>query len=145
MELDQAELLKIISSFLDAHKIPHMLTGALSVVYYGRPRASHDIDFVVEIPKADTKKVIEALKKLPTEFLVQELAVEEAIEKRSMFNVIYRPLYLKLDFWLLTNEKFDKERFNRRKRVKLFRSIYVYNDARGYNYSKNDLVQRSKH
>ena len=58
MEKDQANLLITISSFLDKYKIPYMLTGALTVVYYGRPRASHDIDFVVEINKKDLKKVI---------------------------------------------------------------------------------------
>jgi len=119
VEIDQAGLLKHISSFLDTHRIPYMLTGALSVVYYGRPRASHDIDFVVEIHTSEVKRVLTILKKLPTEYSVQFDAVTEAIEKKLMFNIIHLPTYLKLDFWLLTNDPFDKERFNRRRRVKL--------------------------
>lgn len=119
MEIDQADLLKHISSFLDKHRIPYMLTGALSVAYYGRPRASHDIDFVVEIHKSEAKRVLAILKKLPTEYSVQSDAVTEAIREKLMFNMIYLPTYLKLDFWLLTDEPFDKERFKRRKNVKL--------------------------
>ncbi len=119
MEIDQAELLKTISIFLKSNHIPHMLTGALSVVYYGRPRASHDIDFVVEIPKADTPRVLKALKTLSTEYLIQEDDVFEAIQKKDMFNIIYLPTYLKLDFWLLTDDLFDQERFKRRQRVRL--------------------------
>lgn len=119
METDQAELLKIISSFLDKNKIPYMLTGALSVVYYGRPRASHDIDFVVEIEKKDIKRVLNAFKTLSAEYLVQQDAIKEAVKNRGMFNVIYLPIYIKLDFWLLTNEPFDHERFRRRQRIKL--------------------------
>jgi len=119
METDQTDLLKAISSFLHEHKIPYMLTGALSVVYYGRPRASHDIDFVVEIHQSDLKKIVSIFKKLPTEFLLQPEAIKEAVIKKNMFNVIYLPTYTKLDFWLLTDDLFDKERFKRRRRVKL--------------------------
>lgn len=119
MELDQANLLINISSFLDNHKVPYMLTGALSVVYYGRPRASHDIDFVVEIERSEIKRVLKVLQELPIEFSVNPDSVEEAIEKKGIFNIIYRPTFLKLDFWLLTDAAFDKERFKRKCRVKL--------------------------
>ena len=119
MEIDQAELLKNIAAFLDKNKIPYMLTGALSVVYYGRPRASHDIDFVVEIQKNEVKRILRAFKTLQTEYLLQLETIEEAIKTKGMFNIVYLPTYLKLDFWLLTDDPFDKERFKRRQRVKL--------------------------
>ena len=77
MELSQVELLKTISSFLDTHNIPHMLTGAWSVIYFGRPRASHDIDFVVELYQQDIERVITALKTLPSEYVVQDVAVSK--------------------------------------------------------------------
>lgn len=120
MEKDQANLLKVISIFLEKHNIPYMLTGALTVVYYGRPRASHDIDFVVEIHRSDIKRIVNAFKKLSTEYLIQTHDIQEAIIKKNMFNIIYLPTYTKLDFWLLTDEPFDKERFRRRQRIKLF-------------------------
>ena len=119
METDQAKLLIAISSFLEKHKIPYMLTGALTVVYYGRPRASHDIDFVVEISKKHIKRVVNIFKNLSTEYLVQLDSIEDAVIKKTMFNVIYLPSYTKLDFWLLTDVQFDQERFKRRKKVKL--------------------------
>lgn len=119
MEIDQADLLKNISSFLDKHSIPYMITGALSVVYYGRPRASHDIDFVVEIHRSDAKRVLNTLKELSIEYLIQLEDVKKAIQERDLFNIIYLPTFLKLDFWLLTNDPFDQERFKRKQRVKL--------------------------
>ena len=96
-----------------------MLTGALTVVYYGRPRASHDIDFVVEIHQLDIDRVINAFKKLSTEYLIQGDAIRDGVKKKNMFNVIYLPTFTKLDFWLLTDEPFDKERFKRRQKIKL--------------------------
>lgn len=116
---EQAGLLKIITAFLQKNKIPYMITGAWSAIYYGRPRASHDIDFVIELSKDNLKKAIIAFKKLPDTFFAQTESIEEAIIQKSMFNVIHLPTALKFDFWILTDEKFDQSRFTRRKKVKI--------------------------
>lgn len=119
METGQVELLKIIAAFLEKHQIPYMLTGAWSVIFYGRPRASHDIDFVVEIPTEKVDIILRALETLPDDFLIQAESVNEAVKNKSMFNVIHLPTMLKLDFWILTNQEFDQSRFKRRKKVKI--------------------------
>lgn len=41
----QEQLLKDITSLLQKNHIFYMITGSVSVIFYGRPRASHDIDF----------------------------------------------------------------------------------------------------
>lgn len=119
MEIDQTELLKVITSFLTKFEIPYMITGAWSVIYYGRPRASHDIDFVVELTSKDATRILKALKTLSTEFSYQQSSVENALEKKGMFQILYLPTYLKLDFWILRHEPFDETRFNRRKKIPL--------------------------
>lgn len=123
MEGSQVRLLKKISAFLETHKIPYMLTGAWSAIFYGRPRASHDIDFVVEIPTGEVGIILKALETLPDDFLVQADSVKEAVKHKSMFNVIHLPTALKLDFWILTNNEFDQSRFKRRKKVKILDQI----------------------
>lgn len=119
METGQVELLKIIAAFLEKHQIPYMLTGAWSVIFYGRPRASHDIDFVVEIPTEKVDIILRALETLPDDFLIQAESVNEAVKHKSMFNIIHLPTMLKLDFWILTSGEFDQSRFKRRKKVKI--------------------------
>jgi len=96
-----------------------MITGAWSVIYYGRPRASHDIDFVVEINQKDINKTLNAVKKLSEDFLIQADAIKEAVKNKDMFNILHLPTALKLDFWLLTEDLFDKSRFSRKRRVKI--------------------------
>lgn len=123
METDQAGLLKKITSFLEINKISYMITGAWSVIYYGRPRASHDIDFVVEINKEDIEKIISAIKQLSDDFLVPIDDIKEAIIRKDMFNVVHLPSMLKLDFWLLTDEPFDRSRFLRRQKVKILNQL----------------------
>lgn len=119
MEGDQAQLLKTSTSLLATNKIPYMITGAWSAIYYGRPRASHDIDFVVELGSQDLARAIYVFEKLPQTFFVQTESIKEAIDEKSMFNVIHLPSSLKLDFWILTDESFDKVRFARRKKVRI--------------------------
>lgn len=82
-----------------------MITGAWSAIFYGRPRASQDIDFVVELGSGNVQKVL------------------DAVNRKSMFNVLHLPTMLKLDFWILTDEEFDKSRFKRRKKVKILNSF----------------------
>lgn len=119
MEGAQAKLLKTAVSFLETYKIPYMITGAWSSIFYGRPRASHDIDFVVEIPREDVGRVVKSLKALPDEFLVQQESIMVAVSEKSMFNILHLPTQLKLDFWILTGGEFDQSRFKRKKKVKI--------------------------
>lgn len=123
METTQAKLLQDITSFLDSRRIPYMITGSWSSIYYGRPRASHDIDFVVELPVEDTKKTIKLFSGLPDTFIIQLETIEEAIKNKSLFQVVHLPTMLKMDFWILTASEFDKTRFKRRKKIKLFNKI----------------------
>lgn len=129
METDQQDLLIAITAFLAENNIPYMVTGAWSVIYYGRPRASHDIDFVVEIKPTETKQIINVLTKLSTEFQFQRSAITTAVKNKSMFNVIHLPTYLKLDFWLLTPDPFDQSRFARKQTVNVLGQKMVLSTA----------------
>ena len=120
---EQAELLKIITSFLKKNRIPYMITGAWSAIFYGRPRASHDLDFVVELHQKDVKRAIGIFKKLPQTFFMQPDAILEAIDQKSMFNIIHLPTALKFDFWILGDDQFDKSRFKRRMKVKILNQL----------------------
>lgn len=123
----QEQLLKKITSLLQKADIPYMITGAISVIFYGRPRASHDIDFVVEAKPDDTSRVIQAFSSLPhNEFLVDSRAIREAILQKFVFQVLHLPTMLKFDFFLLKNTEFDKTRFKRRKIVDVFGEKIVF-------------------
>jgi len=126
MENAQEKLLKEITCFLREQNIPYMITGAWSVIFWGGPRASHDIDFVVELSKKDIKKTEKAFKILPDEFLIQTGVVEEAVTTSGFFNVLHLPTMLKMDFWLLEKNAFDKSRFlRRRKEIILDQEMFV--------------------
>ena len=144
LETDQSELLKSITSFLERNKIPYMITGAWSVIYYARPRASHDIDFIVELKKEEIPTVLRAFEKLSSEYLIQSGSIKEAIEKKDMFSIIHLPTTLKLDFWLLKSDAFDKSRFARRKKVNLLGQYMSIATAEDTILKKLDWYRYSK-
>ncbi|TSC87400.1 MAG: hypothetical protein G01um101416_491 [Microgenomates group bacterium Gr01-1014_16] len=116
--MGQKELLKLVGRVLEKFGVKYMITGAWSVIFFGRVRTSHDLDFVVEVEPEGIDKIKAALKEMGDGFWWQESAVEEAIKKRSMFNVVFDPTGDKIDFWILKAGEFDAERFGRRVKVK---------------------------
>lgn len=121
--MTQKDLLKIVAHWLEEARLAYMITGAWSVIYYGRVRTSHDLDFLVEIKPADISKIVNLIKKEGAEFLFQEDAIEAAIENSTMFNVIYLPTMDKIDFWVLNNEDHDKARLGRKVKVEAWGQI----------------------
>lgn len=118
---DQEQLLKAITTLLQKIRIPYMITGALSVVFYGRPRASHDIDFVIEVKEKNIELLIKTFLLLPREeFIIDPTLIKDAVIHKNMFNLLHLPTMLKLDFFLLKNDDFDESRFERKKELDIF-------------------------
>lgn len=92
-----------------------MITGSVASSLQGEPRATHDIDVVVAI-EAPADAIAAALKTAfpEPEFYLDERAAREAIVARGMFNLIDTREGDKVDFWLLTDDAFDRSRFERR-------------------------------
>ncbi len=101
-----------------------MLTGSFASSMQGEPRLTHDIDLVVAIPEDSTEKL---LKSFPQpDFLLDKLAMEEALRRKTMFSLLETVEGDKVDFWLLTDDPFDTSRFGRkRKMVALGMELYV--------------------
>lgn len=126
-DIGQEQLLKEIASFLKKAHVSYMVTGSVSVIFYGRPRASHDIDFVLEAEERDIPSLIAAFSKLPHhEFILDSDLIKDAVVHKGMFNLLHLPTMLKLDFWFLNNTPFDKERFKRRKEIRVFGQIITF-------------------
>jgi hypothetical protein len=110
--MSQQALLKRIVEALDEAGVPYMLTGSLASSLQGEPRATHDIDLVVDVSAADVGRVTRALS--GPHIYLDERAVEDATRRRAMFSIIDSSSEDNADFWLLTRDRFDRERFARR-------------------------------
>lgn len=105
---------------LDQLNIPYIVTGALAVSFYGLPRTTHDIDLVIELKQEHVAPLVKAFSK---DFYISSKAVQEAISRSSVFNVIDPQSGLKIDFWIARPEALDRERFHRRRQEFLFNRL----------------------
>ena len=108
---EQALLARIVRA-LDGAGIPYMLTGSVVSSLQGVPRASHDVDLVIDVLPENAKHVAGVL--AAPDLYLDERAVAEAAQLRTMFNVIDSSSGDKADLWLLRDDAYDRERFARR-------------------------------
>lgn len=110
--MPQQELLKKVIKALEDAKLEYMVTGSVASSLQGEPRSTHDIDLVISIQKSAAKKLVEAFP--APDFHLDEDSILNAINTKGMFNLINVKEGDKVDFWILTNEPFDKSRFSRK-------------------------------
>ena len=111
--MSQQELLRQVVQTLDRLQIQCMLTGSLASSLQGEPRATHDVDLLVDLKSHDVTALLNAFNS-PDLYLSQS-AVNDAVRNRRMFNLLETTTGAKIDFWLLTSEPFDQSRFQRKR------------------------------
>ena len=111
--MSQQELLIRVVRALDDAGIGYMVTGSLVSSLQGEPRATHDIDFVISIDNEAADKLAAAFP--PPRYHLDAESIREAVRKQDMFNLIDVESGDEADFWLLTDDAFDQERFSRRR------------------------------
>jgi len=110
--MSQSELVRRIIQTLNGADIPYMITGSIASSLQGEPRSTHDIDIIIDLRPSAIDHLLEAFP--PPDFYLNRGSIERAIKDKSMFNLIYVPEGDKADFWILTDEPFDRSRFARR-------------------------------
>lgn len=114
--MTQDQILTLVTKTLAKHGVSYMVTGSLAVVFYGRPRYTHDLDIVLAVSPASTQNLQNALKKLSRYFHVfADLeSLQAVIGSQEMISLLDRTSGMKVDFWILGQELFAKEVFERR-------------------------------
>ena len=103
----QRDLLIFIAQLLSLYHIKYLLTGSFAVSYYGVPRATHDIDFIIEVTEKSLPKLQSAMKTLGKEFLADIPNIQNAVKERSMFNIYHLETGIKVDFWIIKTQDFQ--------------------------------------
>lgn len=124
--MGQKDILLHVSRILDKHKISYILTGSLAVSYYGYPRATHDIDFVIEIPEKSSRKILQAIRELGKGYVFDKEQIEEGIFQFSQLNVYHVETGIKIDFWIKKEEGFELLKFQRKRQIVIDKQkIYI--------------------
>lgn len=115
--MTQEEVFSQFIAALGKAGVSYMLTGGVAVNFYGRPRLTHDLDVVVELKKGDVGNLA---KILGPKFFLEEKQTVKVLAKGEMANIIHPESGLKIDLWPLKDEGYDRIRFRRRLKKKIF-------------------------
>ena len=115
--MNERELLVDCLRRLNRTGVTYYLTGSMASNYWGIPRTTHDLDFVVQMPASAVPRIIH---EFSGDFYIEEAAMRAAYQPPHQFNAIDTRSALKVDFWLPKPEPFDREMLLRRASVTLF-------------------------
>ena len=110
--MSQQELLKKVIQALEGAGIEYMVSGSLASSLQGEPRSTHDIDVVVAVQQSTAHVLVRAF--LSPDYYLTEESILKAIQDQGMFNLIDVNSGDKVDFWVLTDDPFDRSRFKRK-------------------------------
>lgn len=124
------DLMALVISALERHGVPFMVTGSLASSYHGEPRATRDIDVVIDPDANALEDLVEDLQ--DAGLYVDREAARSAYRDRSQFNAIADGA-AKVDFIVRRDRAFSVEEFGRRRPADLL-------GTRGFIVSAEDLV-----
>ena len=99
-----ADLVSTVLRHLLTASIPYMVTGSVASSYYGEPRATRDLDVVIEPDQRSLEILLNEL--IADGFYVDRVAAREALHGRTQFNAI-GPDALKADFVIRKDRPFS--------------------------------------
>lgn len=112
------DVFRSVRDALEESGIPYMITGSIASSVHGIPRATQDIDVVID----PTREQLLALMKRFSEpdYDADRDDAIDAFQRRSMFSVIDRRGIWKIDFIVRKIRPFSKKEFDRRQQIAIF-------------------------
>jgi hypothetical protein len=112
-----AALLASTIAQLERAGVPYMITGSVASSYHGEPRATRDLDIVIDPDRAGIGRLVGELE--GAGLYVDRDAASLALHDRTQFNTIDGTTGWKVDFLLRKDRDFSREEFDRRVRADL--------------------------
>jgi hypothetical protein len=109
--LSQREFFANLAEILNDCGISFMVSGSLASSVHGEPRATNDLDLVID-PTADALQRF--IDRLPAHWYASAEAAREALRRRTMFNIIDTDSGWKADLIVRKERPFSIEEFRRR-------------------------------
>lgn len=111
---EQNDVLNGFTKRLDKIGVEYMLVGSMALVHYAMPRATVDIDIVVNILPENIDKFIAEFE---TDYYIPINRAKDAVRRKGMFNILHNQTILKIDCVVLKESAFETNAFARRQRV----------------------------
>jgi hypothetical protein len=96
---------------LDTLGVPYLIGGSLASAVHGVARATVDTDLVADLRPEHAEPLAQTLRDA---FYVDAESIQDAIRRRSSFNVIHLETMFKVDVFVRKQRPFDQAQFERR-------------------------------
>ncbi len=113
---DQNTFLQQVIGALVKAEIPYMISGSIGSSFHGQPRATNDADIVIDPTQEQLLVFIESL---GPDFYISKEAATQAIDNRSMFNIIDIQSGYKADLIIRKQRPFSQQEFSRKQQANL--------------------------
>lgn len=115
--MDAADFLARLCGALEEAGVPYMLTGSFASALHGLPRATQDIDLVVDPSPASLGALLQAFPQ--DAYYVSSDAALDALRRRRQFNIVDFETGWKADLIIRKARPFSVEEFGRRRRARV--------------------------
>ena len=112
-----AAFLERVVAVLNEAGVSYMLTGSLASAFYAVPRATQDIDVVIDTQAEGIDRLVRGL--LEAGWYADREAAMEAWKGKGQFNAIEAETGWKADFIVQKDRPFSREEFRRREHISL--------------------------
>jgi hypothetical protein len=109
--MSQKDFLSRLIKKLEEAGISYMVSGSLGSSLHGEPRATNDIDLIIDPTATQFNTFIQSLGE---DYYVNPATAQKAFQERSMFNVIDQQTGWKADLIIRRDRPFSLEEFRRR-------------------------------
>ena len=111
-------ILQVVCAALHDARIPFMLTGSVAAAFHGASRATMDIDVVIDPVEAQLEVFVGIIE--CTGAYVSRDAAREALQHRTMFNVVDTESGWKVDLMIRKDRAFSTTELERREAADVF-------------------------
>jgi hypothetical protein len=102
---------------LERAGVPYMITGSVASSFHGEPRATRDLDVVIDPDAGGVERLVGQLH--ADGWYVEADAAHRALADRTQFNAIDAATGWKVDFVVRRDRPFSREEFGRRSSANL--------------------------
>ncbi len=113
---EPVQIIRQIAQEFDRLEIKYFVGGSLASSLHGIPRATHDVDIIADIKEDHIPFLVKALE---SDFYIDTDMIQEAIQHRSLFNVIHLNTMFKVDVFILKTDKVSQKEMVRREQYQI--------------------------
>jgi hypothetical protein len=116
--MPEPELYLLFVRPLNQADLRYVISGSVAAIFYGEPRLTHDVDFVVFLNEQDIRRMAEVFP-IPAFYVppLEVISAEVAREQRGHFNLIHADTGFKADFYTTGRDELNAWAFRRKRQI----------------------------